>query len=114
MYKLNPDGSIGEGVSYDDLNLYDEKTNTSGRQVTDISYSAFNPKYIEVQLGNRERYLMDPNVLGGVVAKVIGDSQGMINDDNLNGASQSIATALYRLLNDYNPTAPESSSSAGK
>lgn len=114
VYKLNPDGSIGEGVSYDDLNLYDEKTNTSGRQVTDISYSAFNPKYIEVQLGNRERYLMDPNVLGGVVAKVIGDSQGMINDDNLNGASQSIATALYRLLNDYNPTAPESSSSAGK
>lgn len=117
VYKLNPNGTQGAAVSHEDLNLYNE-SNTSGRKVTGIYYSAFTPGKIIVQIGESgDRYLMDPNVLGSEVAALIGQTSNIIKSDpnvDLTQASVATTTALSRLLNSYNPTASTSSNNAGE
>lgn len=115
VYKLNANGTQGEAVSYGDLKLANGTDNPT-RKVTGIYYSAFTPGKIIVQIGETgDRYLMDPNVLGTEVATLIGQTQSIINSDpnvDLTEASVATTTALSRLLNSYNPTAPKSSKEA--
>lgn len=117
VYKLNADGTQGDAVSYKDLKLYDGSDN-KGRKVTGIYYSAFTPGKIIVQLGESgDRYLMDPNVLGSEVAALVSQTSSIIKSDpsvDLTQASVATTTALSRLLNSYNPTAPKSSKDAGE
>lgn len=117
VYKLNADGTQGKAVSYKDLKLTNGKDNTD-RKVTGIYYSAFTPGKIIVQIGESgDRYLMDPNVLGSEVAGLVGKTEGIIASDpsvDLTEASVATTTALSRLLNSYNPTAPKSSKYAGE
>lgn len=117
VYKLNADGTQGKAVSYKDLKLANGEDNTD-RKVTGIYYSAFTPGKIIVQIGESgDRYLMDPNVLGSEVAALVGQTKSIIASDpsvDLTEASIATTTALSRLLNSYNPTAPKSSKDTGE
>lgn len=117
VYKLNADGTQGKAVSHKDLNLYNG-TDNKGRKVTGIYYSAFTPGKIIVQLGESgDRYLMDPNVLGSEVASMINQASSIIKanpGEDLTTASVNVTSALSRLLNSYNPTAPKSNKDAGE
>ena len=112
VYKINADGTQGKGISYDDLNLYND-SNSKGRKVTDIAYDVNHPKQIIVQLGESgERYLMDPNILGSEVASFINQASSKITKDNASIAAQAITVQLAKILNDFNQTKPKSSAKA--
>lgn len=112
VYKINADGTQGKGISYDDLNLYND-SNSKGRKVTDIAYDVNHPKQIIVQLGESgERYLMDPNILGSEVASFINQASSRITKDNASIAAQAITVQLAKILNDFNQTKPKSSAKA--
>lgn len=112
VYKINADGTQGKGISYDDLNLYND-SNSEGRKVTDIAYDVNHPKQIIVQLGESgERYLMDPNILGTEVASFINQASSRITKDNASQAAQAITVQLAKILNDFNQTKPKSSAKA--
>lgn len=112
VYKINADGTQGKGISYDDLNLYND-SDSKGRKVTDIAYDVNHPKQIIVQLGESgERYLMDPNILGSEVASFINQASSRITKDNASIAAQAITVQLAKILNDFNQTKPKSSAKA--
>lgn len=115
VYKLNADGTRGKAVKYKDLKLLNDSG--TGRKVTNIYYDPNNPDKIIVQLGDQgDRYLMDPNVLGANIAGLIGQSNQIIKSDpniDLTEAGISTTIALSRMLNAYNPTLTNTSSTAG-
>lgn len=117
VYKLNADGTQGASVKYKELNILSDD-NSSGRKVTGIYYSAYTPGKVIVQLGESgDRYLMDPNVLGSEVAGLINQTSSVIRanpGEDLTTASVNITSALSRMLNSYNPTAPKSSKDAAE
>ena len=117
VYKLNADGTQGAPVKYKDLNILGDD-NSEGRKVTGIYYSAYTPGKVIVQLGESgDRYLMDPNVLGSEVAGIINQASSIIRanpGEDLTIASVNVTSALSRMLNSYNPTAPKSSKDAAE
>lgn len=110
VYKVEANGTEGEEVDFDDLELFDDEKPKN--TITDISYSAFNPGKIIVTIGNKQ-YYMDPDVLGTEVGNMTRRSRDVINSNpniDLTSASINTTIALAKYLNNYNPTRNTSSS----
>lgn len=109
IYKLNSDGTQGEGVKKKDITFLDNKN-----KITDIYYSDLYKGKIIVEDNQGNRYIVDPKLIDDSVERAINDMETQFADDPTSERQQAIAFGLAELFNSFNQIQSKTSSNASE